>query len=227
MQDSHGVDEGTERRAHASCHTTRTTPPSVKVFGVGLNKTGTTSLRLCGDMLGFRSIGCRSDLLEDLIVRCDVTRLAQVANEHEFFADWPWPLAYRCLDEMFPGSKFILTTRVTEDAWLTSLKRHSMHTHPFHNCRKLAYGYHFPHMHPDEHIEFYRRHNANVRGFFQNRQDQFLEVCWETGHGWHELCAFLHMPAPNFPFPYANRGHDFPSVSWRSIANRMLSRIGI
>ena len=198
-----------------------------KVFCIGLNKTGTTTLWQCGQILGFRCVGCRRDLLADLILRRDIRPLLAVAREHEFFSDWPWPLAYRYLDNCFPGSKFILSTRITDRVWLLSLKRHSMNTHPFRNCRKLAYGYHFPHMHGDSHIAFYQRHNDEVREFFKGRPNQFLEVCWERGDDWSKLCNFLDLPVPNVPFPHSNPGSDPPPLRWGSIVNAVLSRTGL
>ena len=122
-----------------------------KIFGIGLNKTGTTTLSQCGRILGYRCTSCSRSLLEDWVLRNDLSRIRAVVNQFDLFEDWPWPLIYQELDLMFPGSKFILTTRRNESLWLASLKKHSMRTHPTQHCRQLAYGYSFPHRHEKEH----------------------------------------------------------------------------
>ena len=106
---------------------------------------------------------------------------------------------------MFPGSKFILTVRRSEKEWLESICRHSMKTSPFWHCRRLAYGYNYPAGREKEHLEIYRRHNDSVRSYFKGREKDFIEVCWEWGDGWKELCVFLHKEIPSVPFPHANR----------------------
>lgn len=121
----------------------------------------------------------------------DFARINEVVGEYDLFEDWPWPLIYKELDQMFPGSKFILTVRKDEEAWLSSIKTHSMRRHPTRHCRKLAYGYSYPNGYEKEHIEFYKRHNDNARSFCERRENDFLEVCWEKNNGWNELCAFL------------------------------------
>lgn len=126
---------------------------------------------------------------------------------------------------MFPGSKFILTVRKSQEKWFESLKNHSMVTHPTNHCRKLAYGYNFPHKHEKEHIEFYNRHNENVHSYFQGRDDDFIELCWENGDGFKELCGFLGYSVPNLPLPHANKGRneEYQDKSKRFLMNKKLS----
>jgi hypothetical protein len=196
-----------------------------KVFGIGLNKTGTTTLGRCGKLLGYRYKGCDRSLLEDLVKRKDFTRTREVAQDFDLFEDWPWPLFYKELDQMFPGSKFILTVRKDANAWLASLKKHSMRTRPLRNCRKLAYGHHYPARHEAEFLACYRNHNDAVRAYFADRKDDFLEICWEDGHGWDELCGFLGVEKPDVPIPHANKGAGKRPKRVRLVLNRLLSAI--
>jgi len=200
-----------------------TTNNQPKVFGIGLNKTGTTTLGQCGRILGLRCTSCDRTLLEDFASRNDLSRIIHRVNHHDLFEDWPWPLIYQQLDQMFPGSKFILTVRSSEDKWLESLKSHSMRTHPIRHCRKLAYGFNFPHKHEKEHIEFYRRHNDSVRSYFDGRSKDFLELCWENGDGWEKLCNFLGYDVPEAPLPHANKGKDNLVAKRRVFMNKVLS----
>jgi Sulfotransferase domain len=197
-----------------------------KIFGIGLNKTGTSTLAQCGKMLGFRCTSCDRDLLEDVILKNDFARIKQTVSQFDLFEDWPWPLIYEELDQMFAGSKFILTTRIDENTWLNSLKNHSMRTPPTKHCRKLAYGYNFPHKHEQEHLEFYRRHNDNVRTYFKDRDKDFIEICWERGDGFKKLCDFLERETPDTPLPHANNGSDNRASIGIFLVNKMLSILG-
>jgi len=199
-----------------------TDPAPSKIFGVGLNKTGTTTLGLMGRVLGLRCKSCDRGLLEDFVVRKDFTRIEETVRDHDLFEDWPWPLIYRDLDRMYPGSKFILTARRSPEAWLESLKKHSMRTHPTRHHRKLAYGFPYPHGRERDHLEFYRRHNDEVRAYFEGRRENFIELCWEKGDGFRELCGFLGCEVPDTPMPHANRGADKPVRLTRLLANRFM-----
>jgi hypothetical protein len=194
------------------------------VFGIGLNKTGTTTLGECGKILGYRCISHNRKLLEDVVLRNYFENLREVVSQYNFFEDWPWPLVYKELDNLFSGSKFILTVRRNEQIWLKSLKKHSLRTPPKKHSRKLAYGYNYPHKHEKEHIELYKSHNEDVRAYFRGRENDFLEVCWENGDGWEKLCRFLKKDIPDVPFPHARKGKDQRAKKklW-PIINRMLS----
>lgn len=196
-----------------------------KIFGIGLNKTGTTTLGQCGKILGLRCTTCDKKLLKDFVSNNDFSRILKKVNEYDLFEDWPWPLVYKQLDEMFPGSKFILTVRSSEEKWLDSLMKHSMRTHPFNHCRKLAYGFSFPHKHQQEYIEFYKKHNDTARSYFAGRSSDFLELCWEAGDGFEKLCSFLGRDVPNVPFPHANKGADIRPKKGRVFMNRILSAL--
>lgn len=198
-----------------------------KVFGIGLNKTGTTTLGKCGGILGYRCVSGNRDLLEDVILRNDLSRIRSVVDHYDLFEDWPYPLIYRELDQMYPGSKFILTVRKDSETWLNSLKKHSMRTHPTRHFRKLAYGYNYPHLAEREHLEFYARHNDKVRNYFQFRKADFIEVCWENGDGFETLCKFLGKDAPGAVFPHSNRGLDQRTGFIRLLTNKVLCSIGV
>ena len=201
----------------------KTTDNNIKIFGIGLNKTGTSTLGQCGKILGYRCTSCDKGLLEDISLRNDFTRIKKTVSQFDLFEDWPWPLIYKELDLMYPGSKFILTKRENENVWLSSLKKHSMRTHPTRHCRKLAYGHAFPHKYEDEHLEFYKRHNDDVRTYFKGRDNDFIEICWENGDSFEKLCNFLRRDVPSITLPHANRGSDIKVETSRLLINKFLS----
>ncbi len=179
----------------------------LKIFGLGLNKTGTSTLAGCFKLLGIeRHLSCRNDLLEKYR-KGDIDGIFDVVDQFQSFEDWPYPLMYKELFSRYKDNAlFVLTVRESVEKWLESLKRHSLRTHPTFHSRNLAYGYPYPHGYEKEHSEIYENHNRTVKDFFsaEGRSHQLLEVCWERGDGWNELCPFLDVPVPPTPLPHEN-----------------------
>jgi hypothetical protein len=178
-----------------------------KVFGIGLNKTGTKTLGECLRRLGFDHMSCRRDLLA-AYRNHELERVFAVTDQHSSFEDWPYPLMYRELLERYGRSAaFVLTVRNDAETWLESLKQHSLRTDPDIHCRLLAYGYNYPHGYEQQHLQFYRAHNAAVLNHFsvQGASAQLLEICWESGDGWAKLCNFLGIEAPDAEIPHVNK----------------------
>jgi hypothetical protein len=195
----------------------------MKVFGIGLNKTGTTTLGLCLKHFGYRHTSSDVTLARH-VGRGELEPVFAHADRYDSFEDWPWPLIYRELDTRYPGSKFVLTTRRDAETWLKSLKNHALLTGPT-EFREIAYGYPMPHGREAEHIERYERHNREVREYFAGRPEDLLELCWETGSGWKELCGFLGQEVPDLPVPHSNRSVDKRGrLLWRG-ATRLVSRV--
>lgn len=181
-----------------------------KVFGIGLNKTGTTRLGICLRTLGFRHAPFAGRFVEDAKAG-KLEELFRFAEDWDSFEDWPWPLVYRDLEERFPGSRFILTTRRDADTWFDSLRGHAERTGPTEE-RRLAYGHEMPHGHRVEHRRFYDEHNRAALRYFEGRPESFLHVCWDSGAGWPQLCAFLGVDIPREPFPHGHRSPTEPGA---------------
>lgn len=174
-----------------------------KVFGIGLNKTGTTTLAQCLQHFGYRHTSSSLPLTQRAEAG-DLEPVFRHAEQFDSFEDWPWPLLFRQLDERFPGSRFILTVRRSPEVWLASLRKHALLTGPT-EFRRIAYGHATIEGHEAEHLARYSAHNQAVRAYFADRPGDLLEVCWETGSGWAELASFLGHPVPDVPLPHANR----------------------
>jgi len=179
----------------------------VKVVGVGLNKTGTTTLGMCLRQWGFNHISFSENAFE-LWRSHEYDKLLAWVEKYDSFEDWPWPLVFREIDRKFPDTKFILTRRKNAGTWYRSLCKHAERTGPT-RFRKYIYGHEMPHRHERDHIDFYERHLAAVRSFFHRRPGKLLEVCWEEGDGWNELSGFLGLEKPADPFPHANKAPRF------------------
>lgn len=175
---------------------------TTKVIGLGYSKTGTTTLRECFREFGLPFIGFEVELTRQ-VVRGDPGPALAALAANEAAANWPWPLIYREIDTAYPGSRFILTVRRDPHTWLKSLVSQAKKK-PRGEYREWVYGHGNPVGHEAELIARYERHNEAVRRHFADRPGQLLEVCWETGSGWRELCDFLGRPIPATPFPCAN-----------------------
>jgi hypothetical protein len=175
----------------------------MKIVGVGLNKTGTKTLRTCLLYWGFRHLSYSKDAF-DSWRHGRYDDLLALVDAYDSFEDWPWPLIFRQIDEKFPNTKFVLTRRKDAETWFSSLCKHADRTGPT-DFRKSIYGFEMPHAHKTEHVQFYENHIESVRNYFRNRPADLLEVCWEEGDQWERLSGFLGFDCPKIPFPHANK----------------------
>jgi hypothetical protein len=176
-----------------------------KVFGIGLNKTGTKTLGAALRLLGRRHVSIRGDLLM-AYRQGDLATVFAVCDANDSFEDWPFPLMYRELYERYGDTaRYVLTVRRSPEVWLASLKNHALTTPVKGHSRLLAYGHAYPHGLEEEHLAIYRDHNRAVLDFFAERGASHLvrQFCWETGDGWDALCG-LGEPVPQVPFPREN-----------------------
>ena len=184
-----------------------------KVFGIGLSRTGTTSLTRALEHLGHRTIHYPHDPVTLAELSGSVYRLS-VLDEFDAVTDITVSPYYAQLDSAYPGSKFVLTVR-NMDQWLVSMAKHfdrlgpHLEQHP--EMRPFTdficaavYG---TQAFERERMKWvYETHVQNVRSFFRGRPDDLLEVDICSGAGWTELCSFLGQPTPDTTFPYLNRG---------------------
>lgn len=172
-----------------------------KVFCIGFHKTGTTSLKIALDMLGYRVTGPNGT--KDPQISEKVHAMADaLVEKYDAFQDNPWPVLYREMDEKYPHSKFILTMRSSE-SWIRSQVRDfGLRETPM---RKWIYGVGCPEGNEDVFIARYERHNREVLDYFNDRADDLLILDLPKGHGWPELCGFLGIDVPDKLFPHANK----------------------
>jgi hypothetical protein len=155
------------------------------------------------------NLGSQSDIDEEatgpvnLESILDKTQLQELVQEFDFFSDNPWPLLYRLLDQCFPGSKFILTRRNT-DNWVNSLVRHSGSQHT--RMRQLIYGYSNPENHAADYRKVYIRHNKDVVKYFGSRKDLLIiDIEDDDSRIAESLAEFLGLGDNLAPFPTSNK----------------------
>lgn len=178
-----------------------------KVFGIGWAKTGTTTLGGALRILGFHHQGQNLSLLPQALSG-DLLKAKRIALNADSFDDWPWILLYKEMNELFPDSKFVLTTREPSD-WLRSYRRMLAREGPpspyLLSMRELIYGFDVHSGSDADLVNRYLRHCADVSDYFSAAPDKLLVVNWSLGHGWKELCDFLSLPIPTAPFPWLNK----------------------
>ena len=188
----------------------RLDPLPTRIFGIGMHKTGTTSLHHALEILGFDSAHWNSAHWAKRIWReMNQQGRSPTLEKHYALSDFPITTLFKKLDAGYPGSKFILTLR-KEQKWLESVRNHwdatknpfrsGWDNDPFTNIiHKKVYGK--TTFDPYVMIHRYRNHHWDVVEYFENRPSDLLIMNIDEGAGWKELCAFLNVPIPNVPYP--------------------------
>lgn len=161
-----------------------------KVFCIGLNKTGTTSLHYAFKELGLTTF--HGGTYDDDI---------------DCFSDGRYYKIFKELDIIAPNSKFILNTRDLK-SWVLSRIKHIMdggNTIP-----DFGQSYNIENI--KEWIEQRDILYTDIISYFKERPSDLLvfDVC--AGDGYKKLCNFLEIPVINKPFPKSNmrRKHNIP-----------------
>lgn len=177
-----------------------------KIIGVGFQKTGTSTLREALKILDYTVKDTTPRALIP-ILRGRYKKVLRIIKNHDALEDTPWYLIYKELDQLLPGSKFILTIR-DEESWYTSVSKHIGDLPAAHHEWIYGRGKGLVKYHRQNTIDVYRRHNKEVIEYFRNRQDDLLVLDFTKGDRWEPLCRFLGKEIPVIPFPHYNRTSD-------------------
>jgi hypothetical protein len=175
-----------------------------KIFNIGLNRAGTTSLARALQRLGYRTLHYhlgRERLVDiaDRNVRAGRRAFDGIDGEYDAFSDFAGQRFYRLLDHQYPGSRFILTIRALE-AWLDSRERKVLH-----NLARPDYRFGFRTIDRPGWIREREAYLQEVDAWFAGRGADLLVLDIPGGDGWEKLCSFLGRPVPAGPFPFENR----------------------
>lgn len=181
-----------------------------RVFGIGLNKTGTVSFHEAMGMLGMKSLHWGGPEIHWRVVAAregNHPLLWFIDQGFDAFSDiGVLSRSFAELDKQYPGSRFVLTVR-DRDEWLDSRLRHVTKNVQL----KEAGEYHGDFLVVDE--EKWRRewdqHLERVHRYFDGRDD-FLEIDITAGAGWAPFCKLLDVAEPSEAFPWGNRYKDPP-----------------
>jgi len=201
---------------------------SLKIIGAGFGRTGTMSLKIALEQLGFAP--CyhmvevfthpgHSEHWEAAARGRPVDWIAFLAA-YKAAIDWPTCHFWRQIAQAHPDAKIILTMRDPE-SWYKSiaqtifeflrdgaedeivdpvrLAQHKM-------VRLIVKEQTFGNSFEKEHVlDVYRRHCESVKRTAP--PDRLL--VYDVAQGWDPLCAALGVPVPQTPFPRTNTTEDF------------------
>jgi len=201
-----------------------------KIFCIGLNKTGTTSLEAELKNKGFRMGNQHSgeDLIEEWAKR-DFCKIIDFCYSAEAFQDAPFsfPYTYQALAMHFPNAKFILTIRDNFEQWYKSLTRfHSklwadgvriptkddLKKAPYrfvgraYRANRLLFD--TPESSPYEKESlrrYYESHNRAVVEYFRHQSDKLLVINIAESSAYPDFCSFLGIESAGSNFPWLNK----------------------
>jgi len=185
-----------------------------KVFVIGLNKTGTTSLGNALRILGYRKLGWGDFVSRKLFhdwYSGNLQPLIQYSTVYEAFEDLPWPFVYEEMAVLYPDAKFILSLRANEEVWWRSIARHTEKRVWI--GHKLTYGSYSATNDKAAYIDLYLSHRQRVHDFFKDQPGRLLELNIDETGKWDKLCEFLTCDAvPKSAFPKSNTKNSFANA---------------
>ena len=123
-----------------------------KIFGIGYNKTGTTTLEEIFKRLKYNvpKQWEQERILKDAFFTKDIKTIKKFIDQYDFFQDLPISQLsnYVILDYLYPRAQFILTIR-DENEWVDSLQRFI--------------------------TKFLSEHNPNVKSIYDVTEQMFLD----------------------------------------------------
>lgn len=200
-----------------------------KVFGIGRNKTGTTSLKKAFFDHGF-IVGnqAEAEKLVSNYAKNKFDPIISYCKSAQAFQDVPfsYPETYKYLDKAFSNAKFILTIRDSEEQWYDSLLRfhskkfgegktptatdlkNAKYVYPgwMWQCNRILYD--SPESNPykkDILIKHYHHHNRSVKEYFNNRPNKLLIINIAEQDAYSKFCDFLELEPLYDRFPWENK----------------------
>ncbi|WP_448506340.1 sulfotransferase family protein [Immundisolibacter sp.] len=202
-------------------------PTRLDVLGIGMGRTGTASLKLALEQLGFGPCHHMLELFQrpgdaalwQARARGEAVSWDALLGGFHSTVDWPSAHFWRELVRDFPDAKVILTVREPE-AWYDSISNTifkaleqplPQHDDAARGQRMMAKDIIVERAFDDRPLDKahvlarYAAHNAEV----QRTVPAARLLTYNVGQGWEPLCRFLRVPVPDAPFPAVNRRDEF------------------
>lgn len=159
----------------------------------------------------------------------DFNTIVDYCKTAEFFQDIPFskPFTFVALDQVYPGSKFILTMRDNPEQWYNSLTK--FHAEIWGKDGRIPtkedlmaatyiykgwaweinrYNWETPENEPyqkDILIQSYIDYNQQVKDYFRHRPEDLLVLNAADKKSYQELCCFLNVKSDRNTFPWKNK----------------------
>jgi hypothetical protein len=204
---------------------------AIKVIGAGLGRTGTLSLKMALEELGFVRCYHMVELFTngkhvrvwDLASRGEPIDWDALFEGYQATVDWPGCAFYAELMRRYPEAKVVLTVRDPERWYESSRQTIYYVRNAFPGWMRLllprmrvvrrmldrvAWNGMFQGRFDDKEftIDVFNRYNEQVRRVVPPER----LLVYEVREGWEPLCAFLGVPVPDGkPFPHVNDAAEF------------------
>jgi sulfotransferase family protein len=176
---------------------------TLKVFGIGLSRTGSTSLHAASVILRLSALHYPSRPAKRWL-QGDYS--AETTNPFNVITDIPTGVYFEELDKTHPHARFILTIRDV-DSWLNSFEAFLSRTKPSSPdtltrdvIRVACYG--TTRFNRERMAGVYLRHNDRVQKYFKYRSSDLLILELGDDNSWKRLCDFLDLTPPKIPYPH-------------------------
>lgn len=212
-------------------------------------RTGTTSLKLALEQLGFgpcyhmRVVSAEPWRAEDWAAAAKEPKSTdwdRIFADYESTVGAPGAVFWRELVEAYPGAKVVLTVRDPQ-AWYESVAhtispslsppflvrlltwRRGSGRDPLDDIQRLTseYEYGGEFANREQAVAAFEQHVAAVRAFVP--ADRLL--VYDVREGWAPLCAFLGVPEPAEPFPRENDRATFRRRQRAAVARTLAGRL--
>jgi hypothetical protein len=181
------------------CVTSEVGISKYKLFGLGLSKTGTTTLGAALTQLGYENVHFDPNLVPFLFEDRHAYNFSHRYDSVDSVEDLPVALYYEEMLREYPNARFVLTIR-DPAAWYQSYRSHlidhfAMHEghFPFRQAMlgELAYGSNNPDD-KDTWIAHFNNHNARVQEIIPADQLLVIDITATNGTSfWRTICKFL------------------------------------
>lgn len=217
----------------------------IKVIGLGMGRTGTSSLKLALEQLGYGPCYHMEELIKN---PADVrfwheldkhgdTDWASLFSNYQSAVDFPAIGYYKDILRVYPDAKIILTMR-DEQSWYNSAIKTILNAEPgFLDKLKMSIKLPFsPHMRNLIQVfklskKFWLKNvgtqykdEAVAIDFYRQWNEKIRQefpaanlLVYNVKEGWPPLCQYLEVPVPDTPFPKTNSRQDFEAKSKKII----------
>lgn len=198
---------------------------TLQVIGAGLGRTGTYSLKLAINQIGFGPCHHMEEVLLNMPVQVplwaaavnDQAEWGRIYEGYTSAVDWPTACFFRELAKKYPEAKFVLTERDAE-RWADSfgatiyklLAGRDQAPDEMKAWLDMANGVIAktgfpPGLQHAELMQAFNAHNEAVKALIPAER----LLVFQVKDGWGPLCDFLGVPAPETDFPRTNDREEF------------------
>ena len=202
---------------------------ALEVIGAGFGRTGTLSLKIALEQLGFGPCYHMMEVFKNPGFSAHWKRAAfnEDMNWDEVFAgyratvDWPGCSYWKELSAAYPLAKVVLSVRdpvswhesTQNTIFSKAMMERAAAAPPDENrmgmMKKIMFDTFSGRVADRDHaINVFNQHIENVKR--EIAADRLL--VHGVGDGWEPLCSFLDVPVPDTPYPRTNSGDEFASI---------------